>query len=129
MAVTTTSEETAAEEKKAHPIFAAAKGGDLAAITAALAEDPKSATALTEAHRSALSLAAAKGHVEVVKTLLEAGAVDSAVAGWTSVHHAAFGGHSEVLAAIAAKFGAGALTPAGNMSPLLLAASRATSPA
>ena len=57
------------------------------------------AAALNDNGRSALSLAAQKGHTKVVKVLLDAGAADSAVAGWTAVHHAAFGGHAEVRAA------------------------------
>ena len=59
-----------------------------------------------------------------MKTLLDANAVDSSVAGWTAAHHAAFGGHADVLAALFAKQMVPAATVGGVISPLLLAASK-----
>ena len=77
-------------------IFDAATRGSLEEVEAAIAASKEDATALNASGRTALSLAAAKGHTKVVNALLAAGAVDSTAAGWTAVHHAAFGGHSEV---------------------------------
>ena len=106
------------------PIFAASTTGDYDLVQAELAKDASVATLLTDGGRSALSLAAAKGHTKIVKTLLEANAVDSSVAGWTAAHHAAFGGHADVLAALFAKQMVPAATVGGVISPLLLAASK-----
>lgn len=106
------------------PIFAAAAGGDVDAVVAALKENAASATALNGSGRSALSLSAARGHLKCVQTLLDAGATDAPVVGWTAVHHAAFGGHAEVLGALVAKAGTLAMEPTSSMPPLLLAANR-----
>jgi len=105
----------------AQQLFAASQRGDVTEVESALAEHAACASELNNAGRSALSLAAARGHLKVVKTLLDAGATDAACAGWTAVHHAAFGGHSEVLSALLAKHGAPA---ASRMPPLLLASNR-----
>ena len=84
------------EETKVSPIFEAAARGDVETVESTLAADASCATQLNDAGRTALSLAAARGHAKVVKMLLDAGATDSTVVGWTAVHHAAFGGHAEV---------------------------------
>lgn len=105
-------------------IFEAASKGEIEVIDEQIKSDPSCTTALNAAGRSALSLAAQKGHLKAVKALLTAGATDSAVVGWTAVHHAAFGGHAEVLSALADKFGKATLAPSGGMPPLLLAASK-----
>ena len=65
------------EKEVVPPIFAAAAGGDVDEVETAL-KDPSAASVLNAAGRSALSLAAAKGHLKVVKLLLDAGASDSA---------------------------------------------------
>lgn len=77
-------------------IFDAAARGSLEEIESMIAADKGSVTTENVNGRSALSLAVQKGHLKVVNALLNAGAVDSTVADWTAVHHAAFGGHSEV---------------------------------
>ena len=79
-----------------NPIFAAAHAGAVDEVEAALASDKSSRSALNDAGRSALSIAAQRGHLKVVQRLLDAGATDTTVAGWTAAHHAAFGGHAEV---------------------------------
>ena len=91
-----TPESEAAAPPAVSPIFAAAYAGAVDEVKAALASDQSSQSALNEAGRSALSIAAQRGHLKVVQALLDAGATDTAVAGWTAAHHAAFGGHAEV---------------------------------
>lgn len=116
---------TPAEEKPTiSPIFDAASKGELDAVDSALATDATCISAVNLAGRSALSLAAAHGHLKCVRRLLDVDAIDSSVADWTAAHHAAFGGHSEVLSVLAAKLGTSALATAttGGMTPLLLAA-------
>ena len=116
-------------EKSIHAVVTAVTGtGEAAEVKAALKSDG-AASAVDGKGRTALSLAAARGNVDAVKLLLDAGAVDSQVSGWSAAHHAAFHGHAEVLKALAAKdagllnvtdMSAASTAPA----PVLLAASR-----
>ncbi|WP_412060239.1 ankyrin repeat domain-containing protein [Rubrivirga sp. IMCC45206] len=101
------------DEPPAPSLFEAAASGDLAAITAALAEDPY-ATQLTDGiYRTALMHAAEHGHVEVLRALLDAGAEVNAKAVSandfaydqtedTALHDAARGGHAEAVALLLA---------------------------
>ena len=87
------------DEQTFEPFFAAASRGDADECESLMAKDgaAKLVAAEDAAGRTALSLAAARGHTKVVKSLLDAGATNDAVcAGWTASHHAAFGGHAEV---------------------------------
>lgn len=106
-------------------ICLAAKAGDLSKCNEILGAEPKAALAVDPAYggRTALAAAAAAGSVEIVKALLAAGAVDTVVRGWSAACHAAYRGHAEALAALAAGLGvnATAAPPGVSMTPLLLA--------
>lgn len=101
----------------------AAKAGEGAKVSDILASDPKAACAVDASGKTVLAVAAAAGQTEIVKALVAAGAVDTVVRGWSAACHAAYRGHVDVLAALAAGLGVDAASaPAGaNMTPLLLA--------
>lgn len=118
MTATTTDDETA-------PIVLAAKAGDNAKISEILSTDPKAACAIDAKYgdRTVLATASAAGHTEIVKALLDGGAVDTVVRGWSAACHAAYRGHVETLATLAAGLGVNAVAapPGASMTPLLLA--------
>lgn len=121
--MTTTQEPRTTEGEAPTPsIYAAAKRGELSTVEALLAEDPSAWSSLADG-KSALGAAAAGGHTKVLKALLEAGATDDCVRGWTAACHAAFYGHAEVLEVLSEKLGVAAITAPGavTMAPLLLA--------
>jgi ankyrin repeat protein len=109
-------------------IYTAAKRGDAEAVASCLAADKAAACAVdpSAGGKTALAAAAGAGHVDVVKALLEAGAVDAPVKGWSAASHASFYGREEVLSALISAFGAAAVaSPDGaTMSPLLLACAK-----
>lgn len=100
-------------------LHVAIKSGDLAAVT--------EATKVVDApiEPETLPLAASLGNAAVVEALIAAGAESKGLkGGWTAAAHAAGKGHTEVLAALIAHFGAGCLEapPGCSLTPLLLAA-------
>ncbi len=60
-------------------LFAAAKTGDTAQVTAILVDDPRSARHFNDRNRTALHYATREGHADVVQILLEAGADPNSV--------------------------------------------------
>jgi ankyrin repeat protein len=105
------------------PLIAAAKAGDLPEFEKV--ESLSDAAQTTdEDGRTALSFAAAGGHLKMVKALLAVKAPDSTVAGWTAMHHAAFGGHEDVIVELLAADSKSAAPVGLTVSPLLLAAGR-----
>jgi len=106
-------------------ICVAAKAGEISQVHEILSSNPKAACAVDPAcgDRTALAAAAAAGHTEIVKALIDAGATDTVVCGWGAACHAAYRGHAEVLAALASGHGINVATaPTGaSMAPLLLA--------
>jgi len=99
--------------------------GDGAKISEIISSDPKAACAVDAARGdlTVLATASAAGHVEIIKALLDGGAVDTVVRGWSAACHAAYRGHAEALAALAAGLGVNAVAapPGASMTPLLLA--------
>jgi ankyrin repeat protein len=101
------------------------KSGDGAKISEIISSDPKAACAVDAARGdlTVLATASAAGHVEIIKALLDGGAVDTVVRGWSAACHAAYRGHAQALAALAAGLGVNAVAapPGASMTPLLLA--------
>ena len=107
-----------AEKLETEKLVAAIHAGDASAIRGA----GKSVAELVDGStkKSALSLAACLGNVEVVKALITEGAADSTAAG-----QAAFNGHIDVLTHLLEAGGAEAATatdPLSGLTPLMQAA-------
>ncbi len=79
-------------------IHTAARNGDLAAVKAALEEDPGKIEALNGSGSTPLIAAASGGHMKLVAFLLDKGADVQAVNKWgrSALHYAVNGGHMEV---------------------------------
>lgn len=100
--------------------------GDAKKVARLVAEEPALLAAKDTKGETLLMVAAAKGRLSVVKTLLKKGASRRAVdtRGYTALHHAASAGHGDVVACLATKKGATVTTKAKDGStPLMLAAS------
>ena len=113
-----------AEKLETEKLVAAIHAGDASAIRGA----GKSVAELVDGStkKSALSLAAGLGNVEVVKALITEGAADSTAAG-----QAAFNGHIDVLTHLLEAGGAEAATatdPLSGLTPLMQAALKGHSP-
>lgn len=99
---------------------------DAKKVARLLTEEPALLAAKDQKGETLLMVAAAKGRLSVVKTLLKKGASRRAVdaRGYTALHHAASAAHGQVVTCLMTKKGAVATTKAKDGStPLMLAAS------
>ena len=90
----------AAESKAPPTLYEAAKRGALEEVESLLATKPPAESFVDEDGRPALSVAAAGGHVKVVKSLLDGGAEDKCVNGWTAACHAAYNPSHRIFLAV-----------------------------
>lgn len=82
-----------------HGLIAAAKDGDTAAVTRKMADGVSANHRIPIVGTPVLMLAAANGHAETVRVLVENGADVNAAdrTGWTVLHAAIHGGHEDVV--------------------------------
>lgn len=80
-------------------LMQAADRGDMSAVSSLLDQSIDADTQIPILGSSPLILAAAKGHTEIVRLLLDRGAHINATdhTGWTPLHAAIYGGHAEVV--------------------------------